>query len=138
MSGFSKPLNELNSSELRQIANSNLCRIFDEDRGGEKWAEDEDLFVRELHRSGVSRKDIATAVNRSTSSINYRISSHRDGYTPPANGEHRAKTVYDPPMTWRAESCLLKLPGYQGSTKQLREVAEATYNDLDKSISVGG
>eukprot|EP01083_Nonionella_stella_P157391 510983_1 len=67
MAGVSKPLNQLNSSELRQIANSNLCRIFDEDRGGEKWEEDEDLFVRELHRSGVSRKDIAAAVNRSTS-----------------------------------------------------------------------
>eukprot|EP01083_Nonionella_stella_P188880 697241_1 len=46
MAGVSKPLNELNSSELRQIANSNLCRIFDEDRGGQKWEEDEVLFVR--------------------------------------------------------------------------------------------
>eukprot|EP01083_Nonionella_stella_P291294 991243_1 len=124
MSGFSKRLNQLNSSELRKIANSNLCRIFDEDRGGEKWEDDEDLFVRELHRSGVSRKDIAAAVNRSTSSINNRVIAHMNtNYVPRANGDPRARTIYDPPMTWRAESCLLKLPGYQGSSKQLREIA---------------
>eukprot|EP01083_Nonionella_stella_P217814 781689_1 len=133
MCGLTKPLNKLDSTELRQIASSNLCRIFDEDRCGEKWEEDEDLFVRELERVGVPPIEIATAVNRTKSSIYNRLSLHRDHYTPRANGDIHPKTRYDPPMTWRAESCLMKLPECQGSTKQLREVAEATYNDLDNS-----
>eukprot|EP01083_Nonionella_stella_P271883 921743_1 len=138
-SKFSKPLKELSQPELRQLAGHNLGRIFDESRGGHKWEDDEVGFVFFLRRACVPWNDIAFSVNRSSASVSKKIRAETSvGYCPSASKTGRkARTRYIPSIPDRVAIVGRHLPNHQGTTKDIFDLIEAKYNDMDHSATPG-
>eukprot|EP01083_Nonionella_stella_P051137 135805_1 len=103
-SEFGKPLSELTGTEMRQLIISNLGRNYDESQFGRHWAEDEIQFLLKLRKSGVQNSTLAEGFNRDVESLRHRIRREHASYQPRAKGNRRTRTMYDPPMEWRAES----------------------------------
>eukprot|EP01083_Nonionella_stella_P011011 31283_1 len=96
-SKFSKPLKDLSQIELRQLAGHNLGRIFDESRGGIKWANEEIGFVLAVNREGVAVQDIAFAVNRTRNSLTVKMKKVMSAeYCTTASEGVRKRRYYDP------------------------------------------
>eukprot|EP01083_Nonionella_stella_P051138 135810_1 len=136
-SEFGKPVTELSGAEMRQLLKTNLGRNYDESQHGQRYGEDEIEFMMEVHKSGVKNSILAEAFNRNAKSITQIIRRENESYTPRAKGDNRARTQYDPPMEWRAESALMKLPNLEGSTGQIRELIQEKYSDLKYVIAPG-
>eukprot|EP01083_Nonionella_stella_P174185 603156_1 len=138
-SEFGKPVTELSGAEMRQLLKTNLGRNYDESQHGQRYGEDEIEFMKKLHKSGVKNQILAEAFNRGGPSISKTIRRDQNeyGYAPRAKGENRPRTVYAPPMEWRAESALMKLPNWEGTTSQIFDLIQEEYRDLDCSIAAG-
>eukprot|EP01083_Nonionella_stella_P271884 921744_1 len=137
-SKFSKPLKDLSQIELRQLAGHNLGRIFDESRGGIKWANEEIGFVLAVNREGVAVQDIAFAVNRTRNSLFVKMKRVMSAeYCTTASEGVRKRRYYDPPMSERVRIVGRDLPNHKGTTKDIFDLIDAKYRDMDRSPAPG-
>eukprot|EP01083_Nonionella_stella_P271882 921742_1 len=137
-SKFSKPLKDLSQIELRQLAGHNLGRIFDESRGGIKWANEEIGFVLAVNREGVAVQDIAFAVNRTRNSVLVKMKKVMSAeYCTTASEGVRKRRYYDPPMSERVRIVGRDLPNHKGTTKDIFDLIDAKYRDMDRSPAPG-